>query len=477
MPLVAKSAIWFTACNILLKGLSFITVPIFTQLIPTEEYGKLTLFLSYEQIILIFATWEIHIGAYQRGLFRYKETPKEFTSNTMVLINILTIICGILVVCFRDKFKSFTGMDDCTIFLLFIYFLFIPSYFAWLIKKRTSYEYKKATGVTIAFSILNIIIPLLAVIFINATAYVKFNSTLIISALFGVVIYFSTVSYTSISKDKSTLFSQWKYLLIYQAPLVLHSLSYYVLNQADRVMIGKMIGNEEAAFYGVAYTLAMAITILQYSLDQALIPWRYHKLEENNFIIINKSTNSILIIFGSIVLFFILIAPDIFYLLLPENYHSAVWCIPPIVAGTFFMLLYSIFVSVETYYEKTKYVMFISIVCGIFNIAANYICIPLFGYISCAYTTLLSYILFAILHYFCAKFIFKRILSQFTIFSGYKILAISSIIVVLSLLFTLLYNFALARYFMCFTIILLGFIFRKRVLIFLNILKTRKYSN
>ena len=73
MAAPAKAALWFTMCNFLLKGISFITVPMFTRLLPSEEYGKLSVFTSYEQVILILATWEIQLGAYQKGIFKYTE--------------------------------------------------------------------------------------------------------------------------------------------------------------------------------------------------------------------------------------------------------------------------------------------------------------------------------------------------------------------------------------------------------------------
>ena len=57
MPVAAKAALWFTVCNFFLAGLGFITGPLFTRLLPPEEYGILTLYVTYEQIILILATW------------------------------------------------------------------------------------------------------------------------------------------------------------------------------------------------------------------------------------------------------------------------------------------------------------------------------------------------------------------------------------------------------------------------------------
>ena len=45
-----KAALWFTACSILQKGISFVVVPIFTRVLSTKEYGTYSLYLSWLQI-------------------------------------------------------------------------------------------------------------------------------------------------------------------------------------------------------------------------------------------------------------------------------------------------------------------------------------------------------------------------------------------------------------------------------------------
>ena len=39
MSVQARAALWFVACSFLQKGISFITVPIFTRLLTTDQYG------------------------------------------------------------------------------------------------------------------------------------------------------------------------------------------------------------------------------------------------------------------------------------------------------------------------------------------------------------------------------------------------------------------------------------------------------
>ena len=56
LPEAVKASLWFTICSILQKGISFITVPIFTRMLSTEEYGIISLFGAWQSILAIFAT-------------------------------------------------------------------------------------------------------------------------------------------------------------------------------------------------------------------------------------------------------------------------------------------------------------------------------------------------------------------------------------------------------------------------------------
>lgn len=463
IPLPAKAALWFTVCNFIVAGLGFITGPIFTRLLSPDEYGILTQFLTYEQIIVILGTWEIQVGAYQRGLFKYEDNWEQFSQSTIVLINGITIILFIIIVLFNRYVTAFTGMPIITLLLLLLYLVSYPAYTCWATRMRTQYKYRPIVSLSLLFASLNILIPLLSLLYFGRSATIKFNSTLITSIVFYSIFYFTTIAPRGVKFDWKLVKSQWLYMIAYEAPLVLHSLSYLVLGQADRVMIGKMVGDKEAAFYGVAYTLASAATILQNSLNQALIPWRYRKLKEEDYGLIGSTTNSLLILFGGAIMVLILIAPELMRMLFTKDYYESIWCIPPVSVSVFFMFLYSTFVSVETYYEKTKYVMYVSVICGAVNIILNYIFIPVWGYIACAYTTLASYVLFAILHYFSMKRVCKEAISNVTIFSLRRIVVISIALVLSSIGITLLYHYCIPRYLIALCLFILAFIYRRKL--------------
>ncbi len=46
IPAPVKAGLWFFICTVLQKGIVFLTVPIFTRLLTTEQYGLLTVYQS-----------------------------------------------------------------------------------------------------------------------------------------------------------------------------------------------------------------------------------------------------------------------------------------------------------------------------------------------------------------------------------------------------------------------------------------------
>ena len=76
--------------------------------------------------------------------------------------------------------------------------------------------------------------------------------------------------------------------MLFNLPLIPHYLSNYILNQSDRLMIGKMVGNTQAAYYSVAYTISTMMILIMNAINNSLTPYIYQSLENNNNIFINS---------------------------------------------------------------------------------------------------------------------------------------------------------------------------------------------
>ena len=84
-------------------------------------------------------------------------------------------------------------------------------------------------------------------------------------------------------------------------------------------------------------------------------------------------------------------------------YQEAVWIIPPLAATVVVIFFYQHFVNVEFYFEESKMTSYASAGAALMNIGLNFLLIPVFGYLAAGYTTLASYMLFAVIHYIFMK--------------------------------------------------------------------------
>lgn len=399
MPLTMRAVVWFTICNFALKGLGFICMPLYTRVLSSKEYGRMSVLTSYETILNIFATFEIYLGAYQRGILKFSDDQKTFRLSIDLISNIITIIFAVIVMIFHKAFVGFTDMPISLFLVMTVYYLFNTPYMCWITKKRFDYDYKVVVAVTLIMALTSNLLPLLTVQIFGRTAYVKVLSTILISSLFCLPFWIRDFDISCILKNKDKVLEYIKYALVFQFPLVFHSLSYYILNQSDRVMIDKLSNSSNVAYYSVAYSFAMVINIIQNSMNQVLKPWRYQKLDRQDFRSVKDISNVLVAVVGGCIMLFMLVVPEVFKLAMPSSYNDALSVIPPVTTGVFFLFLYTIFVDIESYYGKTSYIAYVSVFSAGLNVLLNYLGMKFFSYKVCAYTTLICYIIMSFLHF------------------------------------------------------------------------------
>ena len=142
----------------------------------------------------------------------------------------------------------------------------------------------------------------------------------------------------------------------------------------------------------------------------------------------------------------ILFAPEIIAVFAPKAYYEAIWVVPSVALSVFFMFLYSFFATFEFYYEKTTYVAAATVGGAILNIILNYIGIHRLGYLAAGYTTLFSYILFALLHYLFMNKVCDEFIDGIRPYNGKMILGIAALSCAIGFGCMALYQHPIIRY-------------------------------
>ncbi|HHT96076.1 MAG TPA: oligosaccharide flippase family protein [Clostridia bacterium] len=451
----AKASLALLFSGIITKGIAYIATPFYTRLLTSEEFGQTSVFLTWVQVFGIIAMFCLSSGVFNNGMVDFPDRRDEYSFSMLILSNIITIIFGIVLFVLRPFISFIANIDLPLILLMLCIFLFQPAYNFWVAKQRYELKYKY---VVIWSVILSIISPTVAIIAILNT------ENHLYARIFGaevslIVVYIGFYIYTAYKSKFKIKPEFWKVAIIFNLPLIPHYLSTYLLGSSDKIMISYLVGDEATAYYSVAYSVAAVVLIVWFAINSSLIPYTYEKCKEKDYLSIAKVTTPIMMLFAAVCVIVILLAPEAVRIMATEEYKEAIYVIPPIVGGVFFQVQYYLYANVVYYYKKPKYVMIASLTATITNIILNYVFIKKYGYFAAGYTTLVSYMIQALIDYLAMKKVVG-----IEVYNMRAISILSGVVIFIALFGSILYSISVVRYIFLVCIFVLLFAFRKNII-------------
>lgn len=455
-----KATLSYTICNILQRCMSFITLPLFTRLLTKEEYGQTSVFQSWESILGIFISMYLAYGSFNRAMVKYEDRRDEYISSVNGIVTALGLLFLAIYIPFRNFFNGIFELPTILIICMVVHIVLSNAISCWQAKNRFEYKYKSVIAQILIMTVLS---PVLSYVLICLSDHK--GEAKIIGGVLAVVILGGFIYVQSIVKGKKFFNKEfWKYALGFNIPLIPYYLSQVIFNQSDKIMIDKMLGKDEVAVYGVAYNLALILNFVLNAINNSYVPWMYDKLKNGGTKKNQKIASGIAIIMAVLLLCVIIAAPEIILLMAGSAYAEAAWVVPP-VAMSLLLLFYSqLFINVQFYYEAKKGMVIGTAIAAATNIVLNFLLIPILGYVAAAYTTLISYVLFAFLNYLSYRKILKKNNKEDDLYNYKALIAIALVFMGIGFGIMFLYKVPIIRY----DIILLGlgmaFVFRKELM-------------
>lgn len=389
---VAKASTAYLICNIVQKCMSFFTMPLFTNLLTEEQYGQVTVYGSWSGLFSIALTLNLAYGSFSTAMVKFEDRRDSYISSVQGICLTLSGLFFVIYLPFRSFWNGLLDLPTPFVVLLVAEIFFNTAILLWMGKKQFEYRYVGVVTITMAQVLMVIGISYALIVHTEEKGYARILGGAIPTLLVG-----GTLFIVNFVRGKK-LFSReyWRYALGFNIPLLAYYLSQMIFNQSDRIMIGRMVGNDKAALYGVACSLATVLSFVINAINGSYVPWFYGKLKsgqqhENKRISLGISL--VLAILLSGVIWF---APEIILIFTNRNYVEASQCVPPVALSTFLLFYAQLFINVEFYHEQKRRLVWASVGAATANLILNCICIPRFGYVAAAYTTLVSYILFVL---------------------------------------------------------------------------------
>ncbi len=398
--IAAKAGLWYTVCNILFKGMAFLTAPIFTRLLSKQDLGSFNNFASWLMILAVITAMDLQTSII-RSKLEHNEDMDSYIWSILSLTSLVTLVLYGIVCVFHEFFMDLFQMDMACIHLLFAYLLLTPAYQMYITWHRAYYRYKKFVVMTGISMLSSTLLSLALVLILENKMMGRIVGQYLPPIVMGLLLYVLLAV-----RGRRIKVEYWKYACIMCVPLVPHLLSLYLLGSSDKILITKLCGAEFTAIYSVAYTCYHIVSILFDSMNKAWAPWLLEQLHNQNYSDIQKTSKIYILLFVGLEIGLLLLAPEVIWILGGKRYHMAVYCMPPLISGCLFQFVYTMYVNIEFYKKKTIGVAPATITATILNILLNLIFIPMFkeySYVVAAYTTMIGYIVLFAAHYYLVR--------------------------------------------------------------------------
>lgn len=433
IPIGVKASVSYTVCSIFQRCLSFITMPLFTRLLTTEQYGQYSVYQSWSGILMIFTTLNLAYGSFSTAMIKFENDRKGYVAAVQNVCLLLNVIFLAVYFPFRLQWNQWFNLPTPMVLLMVaeIFAHFVMA--CWYAQRRFDFKYKSAIALTAFNSIISPVLAYFLVINSTERGYARIFGYAVFPLAAGVILFVLAFFAGKGGWKKE----YWKYALSFNIPLVPYYLSQVVFNQSDRIMIDHLCGTDKAGIYGVAYTLGTILLFVLNAINNSYVPWFYQKIKDGKGNDNKNIATGIALLMAFMLLGVIALAPEVILLMAGRKYYEAAWVVPPVAMSVLLLFYSQLFINVEFYYEEKTLLVWGSVGAAVLNVVMNALLIPKFGFVAAGYTTWISYIVFTVANYCtmvhlcrkrgvsCEFYDLKELIMVFIVFSMLAFLALA----------------------------------------------------
>lgn len=396
-----KASLCYLVGNLFNKGLAFLTIPIFTRLLSTSDYGIINTYSSWAGILSMIVGFAMHMSI-RNAFVDYKDDTEAYLS-TIIKFTLLSSL-GFMLICY-----AVVEIFRINISLALVFVCLFHSVASSIIEDVSCYFMMKYNYIkrTILMILPNLISVCIAIFFISHVLKKDLYLGKILPEALTITIFAIILSICYTKKGFNT--SYITHALKISLPLILHGAALNILSNSDRIMITWLADASQAGIYSLVYSLGMITYVITVSIDGIWIPWFISKMNEKSYKEINSVTKDYISLITYLMCCLIIVSPEILKLLASEPYWDGIKIIPIIIAANFLFFAYNIYSNLEHYYKKSNQITALTIVAVVLNLILNYFFIPKFGYVTAAFTTAFSYLTVLILHKIYSKTLNKDV--------------------------------------------------------------------
>lgn len=374
-----------TISNFVSKILVFFMLPLYTNVLTTQEYGTIDIISTTINLSIPIFTLSI-----SEAILRYT-MEKNVKKEEVLKESLKVIVKGFLILLVFSPITIFFKLPLIYVVIFLIYYLTTA------IANALSY-YTKGTNNLKLLGISNIIRALLLVslnclmLLVLKLNIIGYYISLIVSDIIFILILLIPVL-----KNKQKRIKQnnqlAKEMKSYSKPFIINSISWWINNASDKYLVLFFCGINLTGIYSIAYKIPSMLEVVQNIFSQA---WQISAIKEYKskeaeafFSTMYKYYNFILIMTVLIILLFL---KSISKILFAKEFYVAWKFVPFLLLAILFGALSGFLGSLYSANKDSKMYAKSTLIGAISNIILNLILIPIFNAYGAAIATFISYL-------------------------------------------------------------------------------------
>lgn len=367
-----KKILTYSFGEVLVKGISFLAVPLYSRLISPSEYGTLgflnALFVFFPLVFTMY-----YMYAYVR--FSVDVEDERLISTYFYLglfLNIFYFICGMIL--------YFLVIQNYDIQLKYFTLAIVGSISLYMFQIVQMYNRSKGLAnkylkFSITYSLIALVLNLTFLLLLEDNVNAMLGSSALVSILASLLAYKFLKEYVFWEKFDTLLVYD---ILKYSIPLVPGAIALLLFSSSDKIILAQYISKEELGIYTLATTLGLAMGYLGRAFFMGYQPLFYEKIASQRYNDIKEQfwKNILMLLVALIATLGIIF---IAYKVIDSKYITGL-PIAMSIALTYSFVTFSQMMELHlTHMKKTSYVSYIYGIGGVMTVVGLLIFTPNFG--------------------------------------------------------------------------------------------------
>ena len=363
----AKNTVVLIVGKIFSQLITFFLLPLYTFYLTTEEFGVVELLNVLVFLLLPIITLQIEQAVFRKII---ESRNNEKNIQRIITSSIIFLVIGIIVVLMITNILSLFVNNEYIFFLMLNIIAYIwATYFQQIARGFGENVKYSISGVLSSFFTIAINIILLVIFKFSVKGVLI--GTFVGQSIIVVYLFFALKIYKYINKNYID-FKIIKEMLSYSVPLIPNSISSWIINASDRILVSLMLGVGESGILSAAHKFpSVYITLFNFvylSWTETVV---LHFKDIDFIDYFNKVMNKILRLFITLGIGILGIMPFVYKILINDCYFIGIYQIPIMMLASIFTVYMGLITTIYIARKETKVIAkSISIACCI-NIIIN----------------------------------------------------------------------------------------------------------